>query len=98
MSASAFSLETSAPDTLAVTGALSFTTAAAVLEATTAELTRGGQTTLDLAGVTHADSAGLACLLAVLASARSQGRTLTVSNVPAGLHALAQVSGVDQLV
>nr|WP_221195532.1 STAS domain-containing protein [Luteibacter sp. Sphag1AF] len=91
-------MTTATPGTLKVAGALSFSTAAAALEATNAELARGGQTVLDLSGVTHADSAGLACLLAVLAAHRSEGRALNVVHVPAGLHALAQVSGVDQLV
>jgi phospholipid transport system transporter-binding protein len=92
------SLTTPAPDTLAVSGALTFATAAKSLDAARAELDRGRQSVLDLAGVTHTDSAGLATVLALLAHARTQGRAVKVANAPAGLHALARVSGVDALL
>jgi phospholipid transport system transporter-binding protein len=90
-----FQLSNPAPETLAVSGALTFTTAADALNAARAELDRGKQVNLDLAGVAQADSAGLATILALLAHARTQGRALSVNNAPAGLHALARVSGVD---
>jgi phospholipid transport system transporter-binding protein len=93
-----FSLTTTAPGTLGVSGALTFATAASALEAARAELDRSGQTTLDLGGVTHADSAGLATLLALLAHARTQGKTLAVTHTPEGLLALARVSGVENLL
>jgi phospholipid transport system transporter-binding protein len=93
-----FSLTTTAPGTLGVSGALTFATAANALETARAELDRSGQTTLDLSGVTHADSAGLATLLALLAHARTQGKTLAVTHTPEGLQALARVSGVESLL
>lgn len=93
-----FSLTTTAPGTLGVSGALTFATAASALETTRAELDRSGQTTLDLSGLTHADSAGLATLLALLAHARTKGKTLAVANTPEGLQALARVSGVESLL
>lgn len=93
-----FSLTTTAPGTLGVSGALTFTTAANALETARAELDRSGQTTLDLSGITHADSAGLATLLALLAHARTQGKTLAVTHTPEGLQALARVSGVEALL
>ncbi|PTR23954.1 phospholipid transport system transporter-binding protein [Luteibacter sp. OK325] len=93
-----FSLTTTAPGTLGVSGALTFATAASALETARAELDRSGQTTLDLSGVTHADSAGLATLLALLAHARTKGKTLSVANTPEGLQALARVSGVEALL
>lgn len=95
MSQPSFSLTTDAPGTLAVSGALTFATAADALQAGRHDLDRGGQSTLDLAGVTHADSAGLATVLAWLAHARGAGKPLAVTNAPAGLLALARVSGVD---
>lgn len=98
MSRPAFQLSTPAPDTLAVSGALTFSTASSALEAGRAELDRGSQGVLDLAGVTQADSAGLATVLALLAHARSKGRTLGVAHAPTGLQALARVSGVDTLL
>lgn len=93
-----FSLTTTAPGTLGVSGALTFATAAGALETARAELDRSGQTTLDLSGVTHADSAGLATLLALLAHARTKGKTLVVTHTPEGLQALARVSGVENLL
>jgi len=90
-----FQLASAGPDTLAVSGALTFATAADVLSAGRAELDRGRQARLDLAGLTQADSAGLATVIALLAHSRTQGRSLSVANIPAGMHALARVSGVD---
>jgi phospholipid transport system transporter-binding protein len=84
-----------APGALVVSGALTFATAASALEAGRAAIARGQQTTLDLAGVTQADSAGLATVLALLAHARQNGREMKVANVPTGLEALARVSGVN---
>lgn len=98
MSPPSFSLTTTAPGTLGVSGALTFATAAQALADARAELDRSGQGTLDLSGVTHADSAGLATLLALLAHARTQGKTLVVANTPEGLKALARVSGVENLL
>lgn len=98
MTAASFSLTTPAPDTLAVSGDLTFATAADALDQARAELDRGSQTVLDLGGVSHADSAGLATVLALLAHARTQGRAIKVANAPAGLQALARVSGVDELL
>ncbi|HEY4294629.1 STAS domain-containing protein [Luteibacter sp.] len=98
MSQRAFQLSHPAPETLAVSGALTFATASEVLSAGRAELDRGGQVALDLAGVGQADSAGLATVLALLAYARGKGRSLSVVNTPAGLQALARVSGVDSLL
>ena len=53
-----------------------------------------GVTQLDLAGLSHADSAALACLLAWRASAAEAGRALRLLAIPEGLRALAQVSDV----
>jgi phospholipid transport system transporter-binding protein len=98
VTSSSFSLTTTTPGSLGLSGALTFATAAQALESARVELDRNGQTTLDLSGVTHADSAGLATLLALLAHARTQGKTLTVTHTPEGLQALARVSGVENLL
>lgn len=85
------------PSTLAVHGVLDFDTAAAALAAIRAAL-EGGVARLDLAGVSHSDSAGLACVLAVAAEANQCGRPLAVVGMPAGMRALAQVCEVDTLL
>lgn len=85
-------------DTLALSGALTFATAAHALRDAGRALAAGGQTRLDLTGLTGADSAGLACVLALIADASRAGRRLIVVNLPEGLRALAQVCGVDEML
>jgi phospholipid transport system transporter-binding protein len=98
MTGTSFRLENSTPDTLAASGELTFQTATQALSEATAALAGGRHTRLDLAGVGSVDSAGLACVLAVVAEARRQGRPFHVVNAPAGLHTLAQVADVDGLM
>lgn len=102
MSASArpqFSLAQTEPGTLGVSGSLTFATAAAALDAMVAAVSApSAPTRLDLSGVERSDSAGLACVLAVLAEAASRGRALAVAHVPANMRTLAQVCEVDSLL
>ncbi|RCS29722.1 STAS domain-containing protein [Rhodanobacter denitrificans] len=93
-----FRLDTTTPATLGVDGELSFDTAAAALQAIQSALAAGSASRLDLAGVLRNDSAGLACILAVMAGAARRGRPLQVVHVPAGMQALAQVCEVDRLI
>lgn len=85
-------------DTLALSGALTFATAAHALAEAGRSLARGVQTKLDLSGLHHADSAGLACVLALIAEASRAGRRLAVCNLPEGLRALARVCDVEPLL
>lgn len=91
-------LSTDTPGTLAVRGALSFDTAAGAFHAIETALVEGSVDRLDLAGVTHSDSAGLACVLAVVAAASRRGRRLEVTHMPTGMRVLAQVCEVDRLM
>ena len=84
--------------TLSLSGALTFATAARTLAAADRALTAGRQTRLDLGGLTRADSAGLACVLALAAHARRAGRRLGVVHWPEGLRALAEVCDVVELL
>ena len=93
-----FQLDNAAADTLAVTGELSFDTAAAALQAIGSALGDDRIRRLDLAGVSRSDSAGLACVIAVVAEARRRDRTLDVANMPTSMAALAQVCEVDDLI
>jgi len=52
---------------------------------------------VDLAGLTHADSAALAVLMALRRRAAAEGRALRVENLPPALTSLALVYGVDDL-
>lgn len=96
--ADGFQLDVGTPGSLGVSGVLSFDTAAAALASIQAALTHGVLDRLDLAGVSHSDSAGLACVLAATAEAARRGHTLQVINMPAGMRVLAQVCEVDGLM
>lgn len=85
-------------DTLALRGALTFATATRALADGERALTAGVQTRLDLGGLTHADSAGLACVLALAACASRAGRSLRVQHWPEGLRSLAAVCDVQALL
>lgn len=86
-------------DTLAVSGVLSFDTAAAALKAMQSAAAGASRITgLDLAGVRHCDSAGLACVLELAAEVDRRGGALKVSNMPESMQALAQVCDVDRLL
>ena len=87
-------------DRLAIRGALTFDTArlasAAGLRALTASAAR--RLEIDFAGVTAADSAGLAVCLVWLAKAGRDGRELRLTNLPASIRSLARISGIESLV
>jgi phospholipid transport system transporter-binding protein len=84
-----------APDTISVSGELTFATAEKALVDVRAAVSRaGGATTLDLGGVGRADSAGLACVLAILAQAPG----LAVAHVPEGMRALARVCDIEPML
>ena len=99
MSGAGFQLETRPPDTVAVSGTLSFATAAAALAALDAAVAGTEDCRhLDLSALDGCDSAGLACVLAVLAGASGRGQSVRVRHAPSGLLALAQVCGVASMV
>ena len=96
--AGAVRLGTPDRDTLALSGALTFATAARAFAEGTRALDSGAQTRLDLSGLSRAASAGLACLLGPAPAASRAGRRLAVVNWPDGLRALAGVCGVASLL
>jgi phospholipid transport system transporter-binding protein len=85
-------------DTLALSGALTFATAARAFAEGSRALDAGAQTRLDLSGLARADSAGLACVLGLAAAASRAGRRLRVVHWPEGLRALAEVCDVEGLL
>lgn len=82
---------------LALEGALSFSTVTAALAALQPHLT-GGARYLDLSGVDHADSAGLALLVECAKIVRQRGYTLRFEQLPAQLAALAAACGLTRLL
>ncbi|KGI76849.1 STAS domain-containing protein [Oleiagrimonas soli] len=98
MSDSAVRFDRTQPDTLAVSGALTFATAARAFGQGVERLAKGDTRVLDLAGVQSADSAGLACVLAWMAHASRHGAPLRVVHLPRGLQLLAAVSDAEPLL
>lgn len=81
----------------AFAGALTLDDAADVLTASAAlPLPLSGM--LDFSGVMHADSAALAIVIALKRRASAEGRTLSIVGLPASLHSLAVVYGVENLL
>jgi phospholipid transport system transporter-binding protein len=91
----AFQLVTDVPGTLGVRGVLSFDTATAALQSIRSAMSARGLDRLDLSAVSHSDSAGLACVIAVAAGAANG---IKVTGMPDGMRALAQVCEVDRLL
>lgn len=90
------------PGQFSISGALSFDTVIELLSQGTSLLEKGlleqGDTTIDLTGVTQADSAGLALLIEWLRQARQRGGRLRYTGVPRQLQALAGISDVESLL
>ncbi|MBK8015874.1 MAG: STAS domain-containing protein [Betaproteobacteria bacterium] len=84
-------------DRLRVLGEATLETAAALLGQGEA-LLGSGITTLDLAGVSAADSSGLAILLGLKRAARRQGVDLRIENLPANLASLAHLYGLEPIL
>jgi len=94
----ALRIEDDTPDGVRVSGVLTFANAAVALEGISTAVARDGRHVLDLGGITRSDSAGLACVLAVLARSAERGRKLAVRNIPEGMHLLASVCEVEELM
>ncbi|MGA8277914.1 MAG: STAS domain-containing protein [Rhodanobacteraceae bacterium] len=81
-----------------ITGALGFANAGALLPRGIAFTSRGQTTNVDLSGLTDADSATLALLLAWSARATQVGARLRYRGAPDGLRALARLAEVEPLL
>jgi phospholipid transport system transporter-binding protein len=84
------------PDgTVQVTGPLTFQSVPQCLEQSRPMFSGDGALRFDLAGVTLADSAGLALLLEWREMAGAAGRGLTFVNLPEQMRHLIEVSGLS---
>jgi phospholipid transport system transporter-binding protein len=79
-------------------GALDFTTVSRLAMASHPLFKRGAVVEIDLAGVTSANSAGLALLLDWLDVAGAREARLTYRNLPDSLVRIAAVSNLDALL
>lgn len=96
MNASAVQVEWRDPGVLTVSGVLTFATAAAAWRAAVAVLDKHAPSQIDLSGLSESDSAGLACVLAMLARGQSKRADLQVNHAPPGLRALARVCDAER--
>lgn len=87
-----------APGACGVKGELSFGSANGLLKGLSWRVLNGNGTTLDLAGVKWADSAGVALLLELQRIAFQAGVQLRFMNFPDQLLAIARVAGVDKIL
>ena len=86
-----------AADGWAFEGALTFANAAAVSDAAQ-RLPLPATGTVDLTGLGAADSSALAVMLALKRRAAREGARISFASVPAGIHRLARVYGVLDLL
>lgn len=93
-----FGIAAAGPDRLMASGELSFATAGQALRDGLALLPSAGRCTIDLAGITSADSAGLAVLIEWLSVADDRGSTLVFESVPAQLRAIARISDLEEMI
>lgn len=92
------SLEPAGEGRFSLRGELGFANAAELLEEGLRRFGDAGPVEVDLAGVTHADSAGVAVLVEWVAAARRSGRELRYKDAPSQLLAIARLGGVDGLL
>ena len=78
-----------------VSGRLGFETVHLIWELSRAGLESADEPSVDLGGVIHIDSAGLALVLEWVGWARARGKRLRLSHVPPKLLDLARISEVD---
>ncbi|MFU8820781.1 MAG: STAS domain-containing protein [Gammaproteobacteria bacterium] len=81
-----------------ILGELSFQTVATALEKSKAMFSKHSIIEIDLAGVTRADSAGLALMLEWVNRARNNAHDLRFTNIPAQIISIAQISEVEDML
>ena len=91
-------IESADATTFVLRGELSFATVTELSRRSADLLWRAERVTLDLAGVTRTDSAGLALLVEWLRLAQRNGKAIQFRNIPQQMMAVAQVVGLDKLL
>ncbi len=83
---------------LTVAGEIDFDNGGAVLDCGRVAIEATRNLTVDLSGVSHSNSVGLAILIEWLAVARRSKHKVTFAGVPTGLLQLAEVCQVTELL
>ena len=86
------------PGRFVLTGVFGYATASRILEAGSVAFAPHESVVVDLAGVTQADSAGLAVLLEWVTWAHREGREIRFQQMPKAIRAIARISEVEGLL
>jgi phospholipid transport system transporter-binding protein len=81
-----------------VSGELGYATVPGLLASAGRSMQGEGAIEVDLAGVTRADSAGLALLIEWTAASERAGRKIHFIHVPAQLLSIARVCGLEEIL
>ena len=81
-----------------VSGELTLDTAGEVLTQTESLFASAAVLDIDLAGVSRADSAGLALLIAWMRQAKQDEKSISFRHLPAQMLAIAEASGLDEML
>jgi phospholipid transport system transporter-binding protein len=79
-------------------GELSFSTVPALSNTLDIKSADRPRISIDLAGVTRSDSAGLALLIEWLRESERLGKSITFLNMPAQMQSIARVCGLDGIL
>ncbi len=82
----------------AIEGDLDFQSVAALWQQARRSFRQQPALRIDLAGVNHSDSSGVALLVDWLRQARERGQDLQFVNIPAQMQAIVRVAGLDGLL
>jgi len=93
-----YTLEDRGDGHFALSGRMSFDTADAILRESEELFEHHTLLTVDLSGVTHTDSAGLALLLEWITWANHTVREIRFEGMPAKIDAIAKTTEVDSLL
>jgi len=81
-----------------LTGDLNFSTVPALRAEPDFKATDHSRISIDLAGVTRSDSAGLALLIEWLRESERLGKSITFMNMPVQMRSIARVCGLDGIL
>lgn len=90
-------LETAGEGRYRISGPLNVASVPTVWPALARLATGGGDTDVSLAGVTHADSAAVACLVAGMRAARAAGGRIRFADLPESMRVIVDVSDLESL-
>lgn len=90
-------IDSSQEDRLIVTGELGFESVPEIYANSLKYFQNNPSLEIDLSGVTHTDSAGVALLIEWLRQARQRNRKISFRNIPSQLLAIAQLCGVAEM-